>query len=264
MVIDLFQIDAFTDRMFKGNPAAVCPLKTWLPNTVLLDIAKENNLAETAFFVQLESGNYHLRWFTPRIEMDLCGHATLASAYVIFNELKHPDTQVHFETLSGLLTVKHNRDVLEMDLPSRPATKSELPSIIKESLNILPKEVYKHRDYLLVYDTEDEIKALKPDQNILNQINLDPGGIIVTAQGNDVDFVSRFFTPQAPIFEDPVTGSAHCTLVPFWSQRMNKIVLKARQLSERTGDLNCELKQDRVIISGKAVKYLSGKINMDV
>ena len=264
MLIDLYQIDAFTDRVFKGNPAAVCPLESWLPDSVLLKIAQENNLAETAYFVPLDSGHFHLRWFTPRIEMDLCGHATLASAFVIFNELNHRDNQVHFETKSGLLTVQLKEGYLEMDLPSRPGVKAELPTIIQDSLTIQPLEVYKHRDYLLVYESEDQVRSLNPDQNKLNQINLDPGGIIVSAPGATVDFVSRFFTPQAPIFEDPVTGSAHCTLTPYWSKRLHKTSLKAQQISERTGDLNCQLDGDRVLISGKAKKYLSGKIEIDV
>lgn len=263
MILDLYQIDAFTDTVFKGNPAAVCPLERWLPDSILLNIAKENNLAETAYFVQLDSGNYHLRWFTPRIEMDLCGHATLASAYVIFNELGHQRTDVFFETRSGLLSVSLKDTLLEMNLPSRPGTETELPKIIKESLNIQPKAVFKHRDYLLVYESEDQIKELQPDQNHLNKINLDPGGIIVTSKGDTVDFVSRFFTPQAPIFEDPVTGSAHCTLVPYWAEKLQKKQLRARQLSERTGELFCRLEADRVFIKGSAKKYLNGKIEID-
>ena len=260
MVLDIYQIDAFTDTMFGGNPAAICPLEEWLPDDILLNLAKENNLAETAFFVKRSNSNYHLRWFTPRIEMDLCGHATLASAYVLFQYLDYSDDILVFETLSGLLKVKKDGEYLEMDFPSRPAKKAELPDIIKNSLNIQPKEVYKNRDYLLVYENEEDVKNVQPNREILNQINLDPGGIIITAKGDKVDFVSRFFTPQAPIFEDPVTGSAHCTLTPYWSERLNKTELHALQISERGGELFCRLENNRVFIKGKAVKYLSGQI----
>ena len=262
MVLEIYQIDAFTNKVFGGNPAAVCPLSEWLPDPVLLSIAKENNLAETAFFVKRPNGNYHLRWFTPRIEMDLCGHATLASASVLFHDLNHSKDTIFFETLSGILKVKKEEKFLEMDFPSRPAVKTKLPSVIENSLNIQPTEVYKDRDYLLVYDNEQDIIDLAPNPHILNKINLDPGGIIVTARGKSVDFVSRFFTPQAPIFEDPVTGSAHCTLTPFWADRLQKQELHALQVSERGGELFCRLENDRVFIKGKTVKYLSGQITI--
>ncbi len=262
MVLDIYQIDAFTNKVFGGNPAAVCPLNAWLPDSILLSIAKENNLAETAFFVKRSNGSYHLRWFTPRIEMDLCGHATLAAASVLFQDLHHSEDIILFETLSGVLKVKREGAFLEMDFPSRPAIKTKLPSVIENSLNIQPTEVYKDRDYLLVYEDEQDVMALAPNPYILNQINLDPGGIIVTARGKNVDFVSRFFTPQAPIFEDPVTGSAHCTLTPFWAERLQKKKLHALQVSERGGELFCRLESDRVFIKGKTVKYLSGKITI--
>ncbi|NNC70478.1 MAG: PhzF family phenazine biosynthesis protein [Flavobacteriaceae bacterium] len=262
MVIEIYQIDAFTNTLFGGNPAAVCPLEKWLPDHTLLNIAKENNLAETAFFIKLSNGNYHLRWFTPRIEMDLCGHATLATAYVLFQYLGYTDDRILFETLSGLLEVKRDGQYLEMDFPSRPAVKAELPEIIKNSLNIQPREVYKDRDYLLVYDNENEVKKVQPNQEMLSRINLDPGGIIVTARGDQVDFVSRFFTPQAPIFEDPVTGSAHCTLTPFWSEKLNKKELHALQISERRGELFCRLENNRVFIKGSAINYLKGQITI--
>lgn len=262
MKIKIFQIDAFTDRLFGGNPAAVCPLDRWLEDKVLRDIAIENNLAETAFFVQLSSNHFHLRWFTPEIEMDLCGHATLASAFVIFEYLGCTDEEILFDTQSGLLKVKKVDDYLELDLPTRPPKRAELPKIIIDGLNIQPKEVWKARDYLLLYDSEEEVKEIAPNTSILNQINIDPGGIIVTAKAraDDVDFVSRFFTPQAAVFEDPVTGSAHCTLVPFWSVRLGKKELYALQVSERGGALWCHMKNDRVYIKGKAVKYLEGII----
>lgn len=262
MKFDIYQIDAFTDKLFGGNPAAVCPLPHWLEDEVLQKIAVENNLAETAFFVRLSDTRFHLRWFTPEIEMDLCGHATLASAYVIFEELDYKAKEIHFETLSGTLQVKKVRDFLELDFPSRPPKKAELPIIISQGLSIQPIEVWKARDYLLLYENEEDIKNIVPNLAILNQINLDPGGIVVTAKGKEVDFVSRFFTPQASIFEDPVTGSAHCTLVPFWAKRLDKTHFHARQLSTRKGELSCSLTNDRVFIRGKAVKFLSGSIHL--
>lgn len=262
MTIEIFQIDAFTDKVFGGNSAAVCPLKAWLPDAHLQKIALENNLAETAFFVRESSNTYHLRWFTPEIEMDLCGHATLATAMVIFNYFEPAEKAIHFHTHSGTLSVTKQGNLFEMDFPSRPPIRANLPLIIKEALNIQPVEVWKSRDYLLVYNSEEDIRNLAPDQSIINQINLDPGGIIVTSRGATVDFVSRFFTPQASIFEDPVTGSAHCTLVPFWSQRLEKKNMDALQLSNRKGQLFCSLKGDRVFIKGKAVLYLRGEITI--
>ncbi len=264
MHIKLYQIDAFTDRLFGGNPAAVCPLDRWLDDDTLQNIAVENNLAETAFFVPLPNNQFHLRWFTPELEMDLCGHATLASAFVLFEEMGHEGDELVFDTKSGILTVKKSDSYYELNFPSRPPEKSSLPKIIRDGLSIQPKEIWKARDYLLVYDSEDDIKNIVPNIAVLNQINIDPGGIIVTAvsQTEDIDFVSRFFTPQAAIFEDPVTGSAHCTLVPFWAERLNKTELHTLQISERVGELVCELRQDRVALKGKAVKYLSGTIEL--
>ena len=260
MTLDIYQIDAFTDQIFKGNPAAVCPLNEWISDRILLNIAKENNLAETAYFVHIRDNVFHLRWFTPEIEMDLCGHATLASAYVILKCLDYSFDTIIFRTLSGDLNVRIIGDQIEMEFPSRPALKAELPEIIKDSLNIQPKEVYKSRDYMLVYDSEEEIINLSVNASVLSQLNLDPGGIIVTSKGDRSDFVSRFFTPGAAVFEDPVTGSAHCTLVPFWAARLKKNDLFAHQVSERGGELWCRLHNDKVFISGSAVKYLTGKI----
>ena len=262
MKIKLFQIDAFTDKLFAGNPAAVCPLDAWLEDDVLQNIAIENNLAETAFFVKLDTGNYHLRWFTPEIEMDLCGHATLASAFVLFDELAYPHDKIIFESKSGPLVVSKVDDYLQLDFPSRPPNKAELPGSISQALNIQPQEVWKARDYLLVYNSEEDIKNIKPNIGQLEQVNIDPGGIIVTAKGEGVDFVSRFFTPQAAVFEDPVTGSAHCTLVPFWASRLSKTNFHARQISPRGGELFCDLKDGRVFIRGKAIKYLAGIIEV--
>ncbi len=264
MTIPLYQIDAFTNQLFRGNPAAVCPIVDWPEDHILLAVAKENNLAETAFFRPLSNGHYHLRWFTPEIEIDLCGHATLASAYVIFEELDYQGKTITFESKSGVLTVSKQEEYYELDFPARPPLQSELPQAIIDGLNIQPSEVWKARDYLLLYNSEEDIRQINPNIVMLNQINIDPGGIIVTAQSDqkDIDFVSRFFTPQASIFEDPVTGSAHCTLVPFWAIRMGKLQFSARQLSQRGGELYCELDQDRVKIKGRAVKYMEGTINL--
>lgn len=223
MTIDIYQIDAFTNKLFGGNPAAVCPLKEWLPDTILLNIAKENNLAETAYFINKYDNVFHLRWFTPEIEIDLCGHATLASAFVILNYLDYNFESVIFETMSGELTVSRNEKFLVMNIPSRPPNKAKLPKIIANSLSKQPSEIYKARDYVLVYDTEKDIKNLKVSASTLEQIDLSLGGIIVTSKGSISDFVSRFFTPGASVFEDPVTGSAHCTLVPFWADRLEKM-----------------------------------------
>ncbi len=262
MILDIYQIDAFTNKIFGGNPAAVCPLKEWLSDEVLLNIAKENNLAETAYFTHKHDNVFHLRWFTPEIEIDLCGHATLASAFLILNCLNYTFDAVVFETMSGELRVTKDDEFLKMNFPSRPPIKAELPEIISQSLSKQPTEIYKARDYVLVYDRENDIKNLKVSASILEQINLSPGGIIVTSKGNSSDFVSRFFTPGAAVFEDPVTGSAHCTLVPFWAGRLHKKDLHAFQISDRQGELFCKLAGDRVIIKGKAVKYLQGTINI--
>jgi PhzF family phenazine biosynthesis protein len=262
MQIPIFQIDAFTTKRFGGNPAAICPLEEWLEDEILQNIAIENNLAETAFFVKLDEETYHLRWFTPEIEMDLCGHATLASAFVLFEELGYPENVIKFETQSGILTVEKHGDQYELDFPSRPPVKSELPEIISKGLSIQPVEVWKARDYMLLYEKEADVKNIVVDASIINQINIDPGGIVVTAKGEKADFVSRFFTPQAGIFEDPVTGSAHCTLVPFWAEKLNKTNLHALQVSKRGGELFCELINDRVKIRGGAVKFLQGIIKL--
>jgi len=230
-----------------------------LPDDILLKVAKENAVAETAFFVD-KGDKIHLRWFTPEIEMDLCGHATLATAHCLKSILNYPKDRIVFETLSGDLIVSIKNDLYSLDFPSRVPIISELPEIISESLNIQPKEVYKSRDYILVYNTEQEIENVKVDRQIFDQINLDPGGVIITAKGENCDFVSRFFTPQASILEDPVTGSAHCSLIPFWSLRLDKEELNAIQISDRVGELHCINKKDRVIISGKAKTYSIGNL----
>ena len=259
MKLPIFQIDAFSDKVFGGNPACVVPLENWLKDEVLLKIAKENAVAETAFFVR-KGKNFHLRWFTPDIEMDLCGHATLATAYCIISELKLRDNKVIFETLSGKLSVEYKNSQYILELPSRDPELAELPEIIKKSLNIQPIEILKSRDYVLVYKSQKDIENIKIDRQIFDEININPGGVIVTSIGENCDFVSRFFTPQATILEDPVTGSAHCSLTPYWAKKLKKNTLVAHQLSKRKGELLCELKEDRVEISGKAITYLKGDI----
>lgn len=259
MSIPIYQVDAFTTKVFGGNYAAVCPLEYWLDDEVMLKIAQENNVAETAFFVA--KGDYfHLRWFTPEIEMDLCGHATLAAAHVLFNHLGYAMETISFKSAGGLLTVRKKADLIELDFPAREPAPAQLPAVIANGIGVEPLEVLKARDYVLVLHDEAEVRALKPDRRTLDQINIDPGGIIVTARGDTVDFVSRFFTPQAAIFEDPVTGSAHCSLVPYWAKRLGKTTLVAEQVSQRSGMLWCELAGDRVRMAGQAVTYLKGRI----
>lgn len=259
MKLELYQIDAFTDKTFGGNPACVVPLSHWLADDILLKITKENAVAETAFFVD-KGDKIHLRWFTPDIEMDLCGHATLATAHCLKSILKYPKDKILFETLSGDLTVLVEDDLYHLDFPSRMPVVSQLPETISKALNIPPKEVYKARDYLLVYDTQKEIEEIKINRHMFDKININPGGVIVTAKGENCDFVSRFFTPQASILEDPVTGSAHCSLTPFWSSRLKKNQLNALQISDRGGTLQCQNKKDRVLISGKAKTYSIGTL----
>jgi len=261
MKLPIFQIDAFSDKVFGGNRACVVRLENWLQDEVLLKIAQENAVAETAFFVR-KGKNFHLRWFTPDIEMDLCGHATLATAHCILSELKLESEKVIFETLSGKLEVSLNNGRYLMDLPRRNPISASLPDEIKNALNIQPKKVLKARDYLLVYENQKEIEDIVIKREVFDQINLNPGGVIVTAKGDHCDFVSRFFTPQATILEDPVTGSAHCTLTPYWSNKFLKKRMNAQQISERKGELICELKKDRVEISGKAITYFEGYISL--
>jgi PhzF family phenazine biosynthesis protein len=261
--VRLFQVDAFTDKLFSGNPAAVCVLEKWPSKDVLQKIASENYLPETAFFVPLEEeGHFDLKWFTPDIEMDLCGHATLASAHVLFQHMDFRKERIIFHSNSGELIVLRQGSRITLDFPSRMPVQTELPELIEKGLGIKPTEVWKARDYIAVYEHEDIIRNFSPVKSILDQINLDPGGIIITAKGTDVDFVSRFFTPQASIFEDPVTGSAHCSLIPLWEKKTGKKSMIAKQLSARGGKLWCESNGDRVLISGEAQTYLEGFINV--
>lgn len=259
MELSIYQVDAFTDHIFGGNPACVVPLEYWLEDEVLSKIAKENAVAETAFFIPA-GDHFHLRWFTPEIEMDLCGHATLATAHVLKNHLNNRSETILFESKSGPLSVRSGLNSYTLDFPSRVPVQTELPEALKKGIDRQPLEVLKSRDYVLVYKSEEDIRNIKFDRQIVDKINLDPGGIIITAPGKSVDFVSRFFTPQASIFEDPVTGSAHCSLIPFWSKKLRKSDLTALQLSERVGKLTCKQQGDRVLITGQARTYLIGKI----
>lgn len=259
MTIPIYQADAFTDKLFGGNPAAICPLDTWLPDNVMQQVAVENNLAETAFFVKTANG-YKLRWFTPEYEIDLCGHATLASAHILFTELGYSGDTIQFETVkAGVLTVKRDGDKYAMDFPSRPPIHIEVPNGLVEALgDKKPVEILRSRDFFVVYESEDDIREISPDFFALSK--MDTVGVIVTARGKKADFVSRFFAPGAGIPEDPVTGSAHCNLIPYWAGKLGKNKLHAYQLSARKGELWCELTGQRVLISGKAVTYLKGEI----
>jgi len=256
MKIPLYQIDAFTSKAFSGNPAAVCPLEQWLDDATMQAIAAENNLSETAFFVKKDD-HYELRWFTPAVEVDLCGHATLASAFVIFNYLDQSIQSVSFKTkISGMLKVYRGGDLLSMDFPVRLAKPCPMPEQLIQAFDNNPDKVLLARDYLLVYPSEDVIRSLQPDMSLL--LNLDALGIIVTAPGDSSDFVSRFFAPSVGIPEDPVTGSAHSTLIPYWSEKIGKKKLHAFQVSTRGGELFCEDLGERVKIAGTAVRYSEG------
>ena len=256
MTYPIYQVDAFTDTLFGGNPAAVCPLTEWLPTEIMQHLANENNLSETAFYVQ-EGDVFHIRWFTPELEIDLAGHPTLATAFVIFNVLGYDKNTIHFESKSGTLYVHKKDTILELDFPARMPQAISTPTILLEGINIQPQHILKARDYVLVYKNEAEVRKFIPDFSWLNK--LDTLGIIVTAPGDDCDFVSRFFVPNSVIGEDPVTGSAHATLIPYWSKALNKTVMLAKQISKRGGVLYCEDKGTRVSIAGKAVLYMKGE-----
>ena len=261
MLLPLYQVDAFTDHVFAGNPAAVCPLTEWLPAETMQAIAAENNLAETAFFVPRGGNEYELRWFTPAVEVELCGHATLASAHVLFHHLGTEAKELVFHSQSGPLRVHRQPDNrLTLDFPSRPPQPlTEHPEGLLDGLGATPVAVLAGPDLVALFNTEEEVRAIQPDQTHLAKV--DYRAVIVTAPGtNGVDFVSRFFGPRVGVPEDPVTGSAHTTLIPYWAGRLGKTKLYARQVSPRGGDLWCELRGDRVLISGHAVTYLKGEI----
>jgi PhzF family phenazine biosynthesis protein len=255
----LYQVDAFTSELFGGNPAAVCPLKEWIEDELMQKIAMENNLAETAFYVQ-KGDVFELRWFTPTLEVDLCGHATLAAAHVLFEFEGFTGSEIEFlSPRSGKLTVRKDDGLLTLNFPVDSYAETLLTEPLRDCLDIAPYKAYKGKtDYMLVYKTEEEVSRVKPDFNKMMKISA--RGIIITAPGNEVDFVSRFFAPQSGVNEDPVTGSAHTTLTPYWATRMGKNELTALQLSERRGELKCKYLVDRVEISGKARAYLRGEI----
>lgn len=257
MKIVQYQVDAFADRVFEGNPAAVCPLRAWLDDSVLQAIAAENNLSETAFFVPSGSG-FQLRWFTPVAEVDLCGHATLASAHVLFEHFAFLERTIEFATRSGRLTVERSNGLLVMDFPARPPEPCHAPEALIAGLGRHPIEVLAGDDYIAVFDSEDDVLALSPDPAKLNQ--LDRRGVVATAPGTSVDFVSRFFAPKLGIPEDPVTGSAHCELAPYWAVRLGRADMRARQVSRRGGSVACGLRGDRVLLSGNAVTFMVAEI----
>jgi len=258
MKIPFYQVDAFTDHVFGGNPAAVCLLDQWPEDETMQAIAAENNLSETAFLVG-SGADYDLRWFTPALEIDLCGHATLASAYVIFTFLEPDLPTVRFQTASGELRVGRDADLLVMDFPARPADPAGSVAGLAEALGAAPAEVYGARDIMAVFATEAEVRTMAPNFAALERIK-DAFAVIVTAPGEEVDFVSRFFAPNAGIPEDPVTGSAHCTLVPYWSTRLAKRKLHALQVSARGGELFCEDRGERVSLAGRAVLFAQGEL----
>jgi PhzF family phenazine biosynthesis protein len=258
--IPIYQVDAFTSTIFSGNPAAICPLEEWLPDEQLQAIATENNLSETAYFVPANGDGFQLRWFTPASEMDLCGHATLASAYVLFHELGERGNLLRFQTLSGELRVSREGDLLALNFPARPPAPVPANASLIAALGAEPKEVLAARDYLVRYETEEQVRALAPEMEKLKQ--LDRFAVIVTAPGRECDFVSRFFAPAKGVPEDPVTGSAHCTLIPYWAKELGKSTLHARQVGRRGGELFFKLLGDRVEIAGQAVLFLKGTIHL--
>lgn len=271
MKLKLFQVDAFAERPFEGNPAAVCPLDRWLDDALLQAIAEENNLSETAFFVPAAissaggaspTGEFELRWFTPRVEVDLCGHATLAAAYVLFESLGYRGGTIRFRSRSGPLVVERSPEGLRMDFPVAQPEPCDPPAGLEAALGARPREVLAAFDYLAVFDSEDDVRALSPDFARLAE--LDRRGVVTTAPagepGAGIDFVSRGFFPNVGIDEDPVTGSAHCELAPYWSRRLGKRAVRGRQLSRRGGLVLCEVAGGRVFLTGKAVRYLEGEI----
>lgn len=256
MTLPFFHVDAFTDRPFSGNPAGVCLLRSWPDDTTLRAIAAEVNLSETAFLVP-RGRRFHIRWMTPAVEIDLCGHATLAAAHVVMG-LWGQDQPVELDSMSGALRVTREHGRLTLDFPARPGERCSAPPALVEGLGLVPREVRASRDYLCVVDSEATVRGLTPDFERLAALDL--SGIIVTAPGDDCDFVSRFFAPRDGLNEDPVTGSAHCTLTPYWAKRLGKPSLRARQVSSRGGELWCEDRGERVAIAGHAVTVLTGQL----
>ena len=264
MNLQIFQIDAFTSEPFRGNPAAVVPLDSWLADELMLKIAAENNLAETAFFVKGEDGRYDIRWFTPRVEVNLCGHATLASAHVVFNELKSEKDFIQFHShRSGPLGVARREDRLILDFPAYPVTEIEQSDELAQAVGKVPAKVFETQGKMVIMllDSETDVRGAEPDFAALEKLPYDE--VIITARGDDADFVSRMFAPRIGIPEDPVTGAIHCSLIPYWAEQIGKTELYAKQVSSREGELFCELRGDRVSIGGNAALYLKGEIYVE-
>ncbi|HNQ81829.1 MAG TPA: PhzF family phenazine biosynthesis protein [Candidatus Aminicenantes bacterium] len=261
MSLLFYQVDAFTSEVFQGNPAGVCPLESWLPDGLMQNIAMENNLAETAFYVPT-GDRFGIRWFTPAVEVDLCGHATLAAAYVIFRYDRYPENEIALDSRSGILRVRRDGDLLTLDFPVDTLRPAAEPAGLSEALGARPREIFRGKtDCLAVFGTQAEIEAMRPDFGKLGRV--EARGVIVTARGTEVDFISRFFGPQVGIDEDPVTGSAHTSLAPYWAEKLGKTEMEAVQLSRRGGRLKVRLRGDRVDISGRARAYLEGRIKME-
>lgn len=259
MIIPLYHVDAFTEHPFEGNPAAVCPLEMWPPDALLQKIARENNLSETAFFVPAGDG-FELRWFTPKVEVELCGHATLATAHLLLHRLEPGRDRVAFSTRSGRLEVARDGDLLAMDFPAYPPEPVDAPAGLFDALGHDAEAVLRGNYLMVVVRSEWAVRALEPDFAAMDRASINEA--IVTARGSDCDFVSRFFAPGFGVPEDPVTGSAHCSLVPYWAHRLGRTRLQARQVSQRGGELACELRGNRVSIAGRAVMYLEGEIEL--
>jgi PhzF family phenazine biosynthesis protein len=258
MKLPMYQVDAFASQVFRGNPAAIVPLERWIEPELMQSIAAENNLAETAFYVMGQDP--FIKWYTPTVEMDLCGHATLASAFLLFEHFEKGRTSVTFGSKSGPLTVTRSGERLSLDFPSRPPVDATLPAGVANALGATPRELKKSRDVFAVFEHEDDIRALAPDFGRIRDLKVH--GVIATAPGQEVDFVSRYFAPEVGVPEDPATGSSHCTLTPYWSQRLGRKQLRAQQLSQRGGEFWVEDRGDRVTISGRAVLYLEGTITV--
>ncbi len=255
--LDLYQVDAFASSVFTGNPAAVIPLTTWLPDNIMQSIATENNLSETSFFVPTATG-YALRWFTPAQEVDLCGHATLAAAHVLFQHLGYDKPCIEFDTRSGLLVVEKKVDSYSIDFPATMPKPVTPPPALLAGLGVPAQVVMAAFDYIVVLENEGQLRDLKPDLSQWLSLNL--RGVVVTAPGDDVDFVSRCFFPKLLVNEDPVTGSAHCELAPYWSEKLQRETLQATQLSARSGKISCQMNGQRVILIGNAIDYMRGEI----
>ncbi len=260
MKLDIYQVDAFANKAFEGNPAAICPLQEWLPDPTMQALAAENNLSETAFFVA-EGDGFGLRWFTPATEVDLCGHATLAAAYVLFELLDYAKEEILFTTKSGVLSVTRDEEFLKMNFPVQRPTPYELPMQIAQAFNATPEDCLKFADIIAVFSSEELVHRADPDMVLLEQ--LDCRGIIITAEAKDYDFVARWFGPRTGIAEDSVTGSAFTQLVPYWANRLGKTQFNAKQVSARGGEVKCELVDERVLISGKAVLFMRGTIEFE-